>query len=63
MKNLAMRTEPHSLGKALGKIRKKYAEVRALHKCQQQLNADAAAISKWFANMTAAEIERVYELD
>ena len=50
-------------GKALGKIRKKYAEVRALHKCQQQLHADAAAISKWFANMTASEIERAYELD
>ena len=50
-------------GKALGKIRKKYAEVRALHKCQQQLHADAAAISKWFANMTASEIECAYELD
>ena len=50
-------------GKALGKIRKKYAEVRALHKCQQQLHADAAAISQWFANMTASEIERAYELD
>lgn len=50
-------------GKALGKIRKKYAEVRALHKCRQQLHADASAISKWFENMTAAEIERAYELD
>ena len=50
-------------GKALEKIRKKYAEVRALHKCQQQLRADAAAISQWFANMTAEEIERTYELN
>ena len=50
-------------GKALEKIRKKYAEVRALHKCKQQLHADAAAISQWFANMTAEEIERTYELN